>query len=118
MQSFRGGDSPDPNLANYPYAKIGSTSAVGCFPANAFGLHDIIGNVMEWTSSQYKPYPYRAQDGRENQRASDEKDRVLRGGSYSWSPDGARCARRYRYLPGTRSTDSGFRVVLRSVPIS
>ena len=50
---FSWGDTPDPNRANYVDSGIGDTSAVGCFSANGFGLHDMIGNVWEWTRSLY-----------------------------------------------------------------
>jgi hypothetical protein len=58
---FSWGDTPDPNRANYSDTGINDTSAVGCFPANGFGLVDMIGNVWEWTRSRYAPYPYRAE---------------------------------------------------------
>lgn len=53
------GDTPDPDRANYDDSGIGDTSAVGCFPANGFGLHDTIGNVWEWTRSLWVAYPYK-----------------------------------------------------------
>ena len=48
---FPWGDTPDPELANYGDSGIGNTSAVGCFAPNAWGLHDMVGNVWQWTRS-------------------------------------------------------------------
>jgi iron(II)-dependent oxidoreductase len=50
-------------------------------------VHDLSGNLAEWTSTLYRPYPYRADDGRENGDADGE--RVTRGGDYVFdtSPD-------------------------------
>ena len=57
----------------------------------------------------YAPYPYRADDGREDPRAG--APRVLRGGSFaSMSPSFVRCASRSRSAPGRRSAHIGFRV--------
>ncbi|WP_295414065.1 SUMF1/EgtB/PvdO family nonheme iron enzyme [uncultured Thiodictyon sp.] len=112
------GDVRDPNRANYDDAKIGDTSAVGCFPANGFGLHDMIGNVWEWTCSRYQAYPYRPGDGRESPNPSNEEWLVVRGGSWSNHRDLARGAYRGGVLPGARGLGLGFRVVLRSAPVS
>ena len=108
-------DEPDPNRANYDDTGIGTTSTVGCFPANDFGLHDMIGNLWEWTRSHHAPYPYQANDGRETLEGS--KSRVVRGGSWDDDPRYARCASRLRVRPGGRSGVIGFRVVLRSSPV-
>ena len=46
---------------------------------------DLAGNVDEWTSSRYLPYPYDATDGREDPAARDE--RVTRGGGHIYADD-------------------------------
>ena len=115
---FSWGDEPDPNRANYNDSETGDTSAVGCFPANGFGLYDLSGNVWEWTRSHYyQSYPYRADDGRENLAAGDDVWRVVRGGSWRAARVFARCAYRRRAHPGGRFSSGGFRVVLRSAPV-
>lgn len=112
---FSWGDKPDPNSANYNDTDIGTTSTVGCFMANELNLSDMIGNVWEWIQSQYAAYPYHADDGRENLE-SDER-RVVRGGSWHYFHDHARCASRDGDHPGARDDNIGFRVVLRPSPV-
>ena len=112
------GDTPDPNGANYADSGTVTTSAVGCFPANGFGLHDTIGNVWEWTRSLWVAYPYDPDDPkREDLDAGNDKSRVVRGGAWDDGRGLARCAYRSRTPPGGRSGRIGFRVVLRSAPI-
>jgi iron(II)-dependent oxidoreductase len=74
-----------------------------------YGLRDMAGNVWEWVSSAYAPYPYDSADGREDADAPAE--RVLRGGSFA-SPglDHARCAMRSHSRPERRQRHIGFRV--------
>jgi formylglycine-generating enzyme required for sulfatase activity len=81
----------------------------GKYSANAWGLHDMAGNVGEWTLSAYRPYPYIENDGRND--ASPDGEKVIRGGS--WHDRPARCGSAFRnYLPAWMGAyDVGFRVV-------
>jgi len=116
------GDKPDPNRANYNETKIGTTSAVGCFPGGVSpsGCEEMSGNVWEWTRSLWgtnweKPdfnYPYKSDDGREKLDAKLEILRLLRGGSFGDNQGYVRCAYRGRLNPGDRYANWGFRVVL------
>jgi len=75
---------------------------VGSFAPNAFGLHDVVGNVWEWCRDGSGSYdlPWKAGDGeREVQRG---RDRVYRGGSFLDVAVGARSAERWRDAPGFR----------------
>jgi formylglycine-generating enzyme required for sulfatase activity len=116
---FSWGDTPDHQRANYANAGVGNTSAVGCFPANGFGLFDMIGNVWEWTRSEWGSRSSAMNDlQREGLNASDEVLRGVRGGSFGDPAYGARCACRFGFRPGDRDYLLGFRVVLRSAPVS
>ena len=116
---FPWGDTPNPMKANYGEAGVGNTSAVGCFPANGFGLFDMIGNVWEWTRSVWDSYPNPMEESqREDPNAGNDVSPVVRGGSFNSSASSARCAYRFRLLPDDRGDFLGFRVVLRSAPVS
>lgn len=86
---------------------------MGIFPRgdSSEGVGDLSGNVWEWTSSLYRPYPYEPDDGREDPLGGDDSRRVLRGGSWSSYRDGARAASRSHYLPGDRGYLIGVRLV-------
>ncbi|MBK6792730.1 MAG: SUMF1/EgtB/PvdO family nonheme iron enzyme [Anaerolineales bacterium] len=63
------------------------TVAVGSYEngKSAYGLYDMAGNVREWVSSLYMPYPYVFDDGREDLESSDS--RGVRGGSWNYTGD-------------------------------
>ncbi len=84
------------------------TAPVGTFGANAFGLHDVIGNVWEWTCSGYADH----YGGVEQQCALDFQSipRVFRGGSWYNFPPWARSAARSAFAPGFRAAILGFRL--------
>jgi formylglycine-generating enzyme required for sulfatase activity len=117
-KTFPWGDEPDANRANYSDTGLRTTSAVGCFPPNRYGLHDMVGNVWEWTQSLWGfDYPYSTgNENRETLQAGNDRVMVVRGGSWSNGPDYARCACRNWYQPDSRF-DLGFRVVLNSPPV-
>jgi formylglycine-generating enzyme required for sulfatase activity len=91
---------------------VGTTTPVGTHPSGAspYGVQDMAGNVWEWTSSQFIPYPYNASDGREDPNSSG--DRVDRGGSWYSLPRYVRAACRYGNPPNYVGSDIGFRLIL------
>jgi sulfatase modifying factor 1 len=78
--------------------------------ANALGLCDMSGNVLEWVWDRYAPYPTGSVT---DPRGPDEggSGRVNRGGSWSYAPDYARVANRNRGVPGVRFVILGVRLV-------
>jgi formylglycine-generating enzyme required for sulfatase activity len=86
------------------------SAAVGKYLPNAWGLQDMHGNVFEWCQSLYRPYPYSAQDGREDLRAAGP--RVVRGGSWDDRPQRCRSAFRLSYPPDFAVYNVGFRVLV------
>jgi formylglycine-generating enzyme required for sulfatase activity len=83
------------------------TQPVGSYAANAWGLFDMSGNVWEWTSTNYAPYAgARAPDG----PAYTPDRKVIRGGSWLFDADSARCALRYTHRPQDSGPSLGFRL--------
>ena len=94
-----------------PNVYMGRTQEVGVLEANAFGLHDVHGNVGEWTLDCYVSH-YRGapEDGRPRETEHCLR-RVVRGGSWKDKPWDLRSARRNADGPDERSAQVGFRVV-------
>lgn len=109
--------APDVTLANFAQDMNGGASTPVWHyvdGASPYGVLDLAGNVWEWVSSAYRPYPYLADDGREAPVLSEQ--RVLRGGSfYSDQPRYLRCATRSMSYSQRRRDHIGFRVVANSV---
>lgn len=121
---FAWGEDPYPGgeamantwLGRFPYENlgVGGTAPVGSYPANGFGLFDLIGNVWEWTTDFYTPWHARpettvppttqpnllASDDSGDAAGADER-RVLKGGSFLCSPDYC-----LRFRPAARSPQS------------
>jgi len=87
----------------------GHTMAVGSFPSNRWGLFDMNGNVWEWCADEYCPYSSAPARDPVNQCGS--RFKVIRGGSWYFGADSARCALRYTHEPQLRGFSLGFRVV-------
>lgn len=87
----------------------GTTLGVGSFPPNAWGLHDMHGNVWEWTSDEFCPYA--GEPASDPRPACGASLKVIRGGSFYFGADSARCGLRYTHDPGDRGFSLGFRVV-------
>jgi formylglycine-generating enzyme required for sulfatase activity len=88
------------------------TTEVGIFPANAFGLYDMHGNVWEWCWDDWHPtYEGSPTDG-SAWLSPDVDKKILRGGSWFFFPDLCRSAFRNRRTPDTRLNRTGFRLVL------
>lgn len=84
----------------------------GRYKPNPWGLCDMHGNVAEWTTSAYRPYPYDADDGRED--PTNPERRVVRGGSWRDRPYRATASYRIGYQPYQRVFNVGFRVVIKA----
>lgn len=87
----------------------GFTVEAGNYAANGFGLYDMAGNVGEWTSSLYQPYPYNPDDGREDPLSTE--GRVQRGGSWYHPAAQLRVSYRDSNLPAGTFGNIGFRCV-------
>ena len=92
------------------------TAPVGSFPANAFGVHDMHGNVYEWVEDCHNvSYTGAPSDGSE-WLGGDCDRRVLRGGSWSLNPWYLRSANRDWFTTGDRYFLNGFRVARTLTP--
>jgi len=106
-----GNSKPDRNRALYG-AAYNSSVPVDAFPegASPYGVLDLSGNQWEWVASAYRPYPYNADDGRENQTPGPV--RSTRGGGHDSSEDELTTTQRGRNLsrnPKAGHHNIGFR---------
>lgn len=81
-RNFPWGDDFVEEKANVPDLGMGGTMSVGSFVGgkSPYGLYDMTGNVWEWTSTWYKPYPG-SNDAKTNTFYG-EKNKILKGGSW------------------------------------
>ena len=87
------------------------TAPVGSFSPNAFGLHDVLGNVWEWVEDCWHgDYSGAPSDGTAWKRGGNCGRHMARGGSWSNTPRILRSANRNWFTAGSRRDDTGFRV--------
>jgi len=103
------GDTWDQSCANTQETGVYEQTDVSRFAAGTSWCDavDLLGNVFEWCSSLYLPYPYNPDDGREAPETPG--DRVLRGGAATISSAEIRSTARFK--PSSRTTMCGLRLV-------
>jgi len=106
------GNAPPDHTRGQFAARFNDTAPVDAFPAGAspYGVLDMAGNAWEWVSSAYRPYPYNAHDGREDQKAGPV--RATRGGGHDSPAEEITTTQRGRYLsrnPRSGHHNIGFR---------
>jgi len=89
---FPWGDQPaQPELANYAAAKLHTTSPVGSYPPNGYGIYDMAGNVWEFVADEWANYPGASASESASQPqitsfSEVRTRRVIRGGSFDGDP--------------------------------
>ena len=92
------------------------TAPVGSFKANAFGLHDMFGNVWEWARDCWNDSYAGAPSDGDAWESGNCGRRVLRGGSWGDYPKDLRAALRGSFDTGNRDDLNGFRVARTLTP--
>lgn len=91
------------------------TTEVGSFPANAFGLYDMAGNLWEWCQDTWHSSYHNAPNNGSAWEEDDSSYRVLRGGAWIYSARYCRSAARYYVSQDCSNFYIGFRIALSSL---
>ncbi len=106
-----GNDAPDAKRANLLDGQLWGVAPIGALPRgrSATGCHQMIGDVWEWTSSDYAPYPGFKSEFDEYNDKWFVGQKVLRGGSFATPQIHIRSTYRNFFHPHERWMISGFR---------
>jgi len=108
------GDTYECSNANYNWTCVGETTAGGSYPANAYGLYDVAGNVWEWCNDWYGETYYSSSPYSNPHGPASGSSRVWRGSSFGDGGEFMRCASRgvIGDTPDRWYADVGLRLVL------
>ena len=105
-----------PDLVPCGDKHVDATAPVGSYTANGWGLHDMLGNVMEWTQDCWNSSHAEAPADGGARESGDCTEGVVRGGSWNTTPFLLRAASRHGNTIDTRSSIIGFRVARTLAP--
>ena len=125
-QKYPWGHSIDASKANFG-KNVGETTSVGKYPANGYGLYDMVGNLFEWCLDKWDNGFYASASP--NNPVSDgsivsiidnftksKEFRVVRGGSWHTPAQDLRVAKRNMDMPKLTTSIIGFRCVMDVIP--
>ena len=98
----------NPSLAKY--GSQDGTVRVGSFAPNGLGLHDVSGNLWEWTQDEYIREAYQSGAASDPLYQRSNARHVFRGGSWANDPRFLRCSNRDDRAPSVSNPDLGFRL--------
>jgi len=108
--TYSGGNTID-DVAWYTTNSGSATHTVGTKSANELGVHDMSGNVWEWTNDWYDDNYYSSSPSNNPQGPTTGTNRVIRGGGWGSNASSCRVANRNGFNPANASSDLGFRPV-------
>jgi sulfatase modifying factor 1 len=109
--NYPSGDTLTPSYGNYSKSDQRGSVAVGSYPPNGFGLHDMQGNVVEWVADWYAPDYYASSPVENPQGPEVGKFKVIRGGGWHSGPSCNTVHFRNALPPGWLDFNVGFRCV-------
>jgi iron(II)-dependent oxidoreductase len=107
--NYPNGDSLAPSDGNYSRSDRRGSVAVGSYPPNGFGLHDMQGNVAEWVADWYAPGYYSLSPAKNPKGPEAGKFKVIRGGGWHSGPGCNAVHFRNALPPGWLDFAVGFR---------